>query len=163
MDLLEDGFDADFCIDNEDGVHFGDVFYLCYYGINVFFYVCGLDRHRVRIYELAKKRGKLNGETIEYLTPTLRATTSPKIVLEHNTWTKSEFWVNTSSDGKLIIPVWDGPLVYGAIKLGHDTPIIGDMYAIPLKKEKKEGITTFYWLVPKPKKEQKRNFLKISA
>ena len=163
MSLFEEDFDIDYDLENFDGVNFGDIFYLNYYGINVFFYVCGLDHHRVRIYELAKKRKIINGESAEYLAPYFKATTSPKVVLEHNCWTKSEFWVETTKDGRLVIPVWDGPLIYMAIALGYPAPTPGPVYAFPLKKEKEEGIFKYYWLAPHKINQRKLNKIKISA
>ena len=159
MSLFEEDFDIDYDLENFDGVSFGDIFYLNYYGINVFFYVCGLDHHRVRIFELAKTRKKINGLPSEYLTPGLKPTTSPKVVLSHNSWTKSEFWVETTKDGNLVIPVWDGPLIYKAISLGIECPVPGPMYAMPLKQEQKAGIFKYYWPAPqKIKKQNKNNF-----
>ena len=163
MSLFEEDFDIDYDLENFDGVKFGDIYYLNYYGINVFFYVCGLDHHKVRIYELAKKRKVINGEHAEYLAPHLRATTSPKVVLQNNCWTKSEFWVETTKEGNLVIPVFDGPLIYTAIKLGIEFPITGYAYATSLKKEKEIGIFKYYWEAPKKIKKQKINKNKISA
>ena len=159
MSLLEDDFDIDYDIGNYDGVDFGDIFYLNYYGINVFFYVCGLDHHQVRIYELAKKRSTINGVHAEYLTPDLKPTRSPKVVLEHNSWTKSEFWVKTDSQGNLIIPLGsNSPLVKEAYKLGVYLPASEYAYAFSLKEQQKEGILKYYWEAPKKKIEKKQIF-----
>ena len=148
MSLFEEDFDADYDIENVDGVKFGDIFYLNYYGINVFFYVCGTDHHRVRIFELAKKRGMINGIHAEYLAPGLKPTTAPKVVLSHNSWTKSEFWVNTNEEGQIYIPVNDGPLLHKALKLGVEYPLTGEYRAIPLKYN---NILEYYWELPKKK------------
>ena len=156
MSLFEEDFDADYDLGNVGGIEFGDIFYLNYYGINVFFYVCGLDHNRVRIYELAKKRKIINGVHAEFLTPKLSPTTSPLVVLKHNSWTKSEFWVETTKDGRLVIPVWDGPLVYQAIKIGNEIPVIGEFYAIHLKEEQEAGILNYYWPAPERKKQKKK-------
>ena len=163
MSLFEEDFDADYDIENVSGVKFGDIFYLNYYGINVFFYVCGLDHNRVRIYELAKKRTIVDGIHAEYLTRDLKPTTSPRIVLNNNCWTKSDFWVDTTKDGRLIIPVWDGPLVYQAIKLGNGLPAIGEFYACHLKKEQEDGVSNYYWPAPEKKNKKNKNKIKISA
>ena len=163
MVLLQEDFDADYCIENVDGIEFGDILYLNYYGINVFFYVCGVDHHQVRLFELAKKRLKMNGESIEVLAPGLKPTTVPKIVLENNCWTKSEYWARTTSDQKVEIPIWDGPLIYNAIKLGIENPVPGYAYAILIDKEERKDIFKYYWSAPKKAKKQKRNIFKISA
>lgn len=146
MSLFEEDFDADYDIENVDGVKFGDVFHLDYYGINVFFYVCGTDHHRVRIFELAKKRGVINGIHAEYLAPGLKPTTAPKVVLSHNSWTKSEFWVETNKEGQLCIPINDGPLLRKALKLDVEYPLTGEYRAYPVAEA-----TKYYWEVPKKK------------
>lgn len=148
MSLFEEDFDADYDIENVDGVKFGDIFYLNYYGINVFFYVCGTDHHRARIFELAKKRIKYEGKSVEVLTSKLAPTTSPKVVLEHNSWTKSNFWVDTNKEGQIYIPVNDGPLLHKALKLGVEYPLTGEYRAIPLNNN---NILEYYWELPKKK------------
>ena len=163
MSLFEEDFDADYDIENVDGVEFGDIFYLNYYGINVFFYVCGTDHHRVRIFELAKKHITVNGIKAEAIAPKLSPTTSPKVVLSNNCWTKSNFWVDTNSDGQIYIPVNDGPLVYKAISLGVEYPLTGEYRAYPLKKEKENGILNYYWELPKRTNHKNKNILKINA
>ena len=163
MSLLEEDFDVDYDIGNADGVEFGDIFYLNYYGVNVFFYVCGLDRHRVRVYELAKKRSVIDGVSAEYLTPDFKPTSAPKVVLTHNSWTKSEYWVKTTPDGRLEFYIGFGPLMCKAMKVSEQYPVSGYVYAFSLKKEQEVGILKYYWEAPKPVKKQKRNKIKISA
>lgn len=152
MSLFEEDFDIYYDLENFDGIDFGDVAYLNYYGINLFFYVCGLDHHRVRIFELAKKRATIDNVKVEYLTKDLKPTTSPKIVLEHNSWTKSEYWAKTTKDGRIEINIEYGPLTYMAQKMGVEFPITGPMYAYVLKEEKKKGVANFYWPAPGKKK-----------
>lgn len=161
MDLLDPNFDADYDIGNDDGVSFGDIFYLNYHGINLFFYVCGLDRHRVRIYELAKKRKVINGIHAEFLTPKLAPTTCPKVVLMKNLWTKSEMWVETTSDGNIIIPVTQ-VLINMARRNGEPTPVMGNVLAYPLKEELEMGILNYYWPAPSLSRK-KLNKIKIMA
>ena len=164
MDLLEDGFDADFCIDNVDGAMFGDIYYLNYYGINVFFYVCGTDTHRVRVYELAKKRGKINGESAECLTLNFRPTKAPYFVYKHNCWTKSEFWLETTTENRIIVPIdMFSPIHKKVLDLGIDFPITGYAYAVKIEKEQRKNILSYYWEAPKKIKKQKINKIKISA
>ena len=54
--------DPNYDIENEDGIEFGNIFYLSYYGINVFFYVCRTNQHSVAVFELAKKKVKIDAE-----------------------------------------------------------------------------------------------------
>lgn len=164
MNLLQDDFDADYDVGNVDGVRFGDIFYLNYYGINVFFYVCGLDTHRVRVFELAKKRKKINGESAEYLAPHLKPTSAPYFVLEHNCWTKSEHWFETTTEDRMIVPIdMYSPIHKKVLDLGIDFPITGYAYAIKLDKEQRANVLTYYWEAPKRIKKQKINKIKISA
>lgn len=161
MDLLDPNFDADYDIGNDDGVNFGDIFYLNYHGINLFFFVCGLDKHRVRIYELAKKRVVVNGIHAETLTPKLAPTTCPKVVLMKNLWTKSETWVETTSDGNILLPVTQ-ILINMARRNGEQTPAMGSVLAYPLKEELEMGILNYYWPAPSLSRK-KLNKMKIIA
>ncbi len=154
-DLLDPSFDADYDIGNDDGIEFGDCYYLNYYGINVLFYVCGLDKHRVRIYELAKKKRIIDGVSAEYLTPELKPTRSPLVVLENNCWTKSNYWARTNNKRQIEIPVKvSDPLYKKAVELGIEYPATGLCYAIWLEEEQKKGVANFYW--PAPKKNKKK-------
>lgn len=167
MSLLQADFDADYDLDNVDGVMFGDIYYLNYYGINVFFYVCRIDHHRVAVFELAKKKAKLpkTGECVEFIHPKLKPARSPLVVLENNCWTKSNFWVDTNKEKQLIIPVaFLSPLYNCALDLGIELPMSGEYCAVPLTKEQDEGtLFTFYWDVPKKAKNKNKNKIDISA
>lgn len=153
MSLFEDDFDARTDIDNEDGFQFGDIIYVNYYGINVFLAVCGVDHHRVCLYELAKKRTVVDGIHVEYLTLNLSPTSSPKIVLRNNCWTKSDYWARTTKDGKVELYINDGPLLRTALKLGVEYPVTGYVYAEALKEEGKKGICNYCWPAPVKKKK----------
>ena len=125
-DILDVNFDADYDIGNDDGIEFGDLYYLNYYGINVFFYVCGLDKHRVRIYELSKKKRIIDGVSAEFLTPTLKPTRAPLIVLENNGWTISNYWARTNNKRQIEIPInVSDPLYKKALELGVEYPVTG--------------------------------------
>ena len=155
-DILDVNFDADYDIGNDDGVNFGDLYYLNYYGINVFFYVCGLDKHKVRIYELAKKKRIIDGVSAECLTPGLRPTHTPLVVLENNCWTKSNFWASTNNKPQIEIPInaFD-PLFKKALELGVEYPMTGFCYAIWMEEEQKNGVLNYYWPTPNKKTKKK--------
>lgn len=149
-----EGFDPYTDIENIHGVSFGDIFYLVYYGICIFFYVCCSDHHQVAIYELAKKRIKhpTLGKTIEMLTEDLKPTKSPYVVLENNCWTKSCFLVKTAEGGRIIIPVEAGSRLYNkAIQLGVEFPDTGEFYAEKLDTKNKAPLE-YYCDIPKNKK-----------
>lgn len=134
MSLLEKGFDIDIDIENVDGVKFGDVFYLNYYNINVFFYVCRTGVDQVAIFELAKKKVLYNNEKVEVLAPGLKPARNPLVVIKNNCWTKSEFYVRTTKDKELIIPVaFRSPLYLAAIELGNEFPTTGNFRAFLVK------------------------------
>ena len=102
----------------------------------------------MRIFELAKKRGIINGIHAEYLTPKMNPTTSPMVVLSNNCWTKSNFWVDTNEEGQIYIPVNDGRLLHKALELGIEYPLTGEYRAIPLKTN---NILEYYWEAPRKK------------
>lgn len=150
-----DDFDPYIDIENYDGVKFGDIFYLVYYDIYVFFYVCCSDHHQVAIFELAKRRIKhpTLGKSVEMLTDDLKPTKSPYIVLENNCWTKSSFLVKTTKEGKLIIPVEVGSRLYNkAIQLGVEYPVTGEFYAEKLDTNTRT-VLDYYCDIPKKKKK----------
>lgn len=156
MSLFEEDFDADYDIENVDGVKFGDIFYLDYYGINVFFYVCRTDHHQVAIFELAKKKVKLDyvseEEKVEIVDRRLVPARKPYIVTENNCWTKSEFFVKTTEEGHILIPIKYKSRIYNeALKLGEEFPITGEYRAVPLA-----DFAKYYYELPKSKKQRKR-------
>ena len=154
---VDEEFDADISIDNVHGALFGDIYYLNYYGINVFFYVCGTDTHRVRVYEMAKKKRVINGESAEYLTPKFRPASSPYFVLKHNSWTKSEYWLKTTTENRMIVPIdIYSPIYKKALSLGIEYPITGYAFATKIEKETRRHILDYYWAAPakRPKKSK---------
>lgn len=155
--LYMEEIDLEIGTENENGIIFGDCFYLNYYGINVFFYVCKTNKDSACVYELAKKRVKYEGRTVEILCNNLVATKSPLVVLENNCYTKSNFWVSTTKDKCLIIPVeYLSPLYKKALEQGVEFPATGEFKALMLEEEKKKGFLRFYWEVTKPIKKIKK-------
>lgn len=130
------------CLDNEYGIVFGDIFFLRYQDINVFFYVCGTTSSQVRLYELAKKKRRINGKTVNTLCCGLKPTQSPNIITENNCWHKSTFWVNIKDDEHIFIPIESNMPIYHKTKY----PYLGDFEAIKLTDEEKQnGVLNYYW------------------
>ena len=131
--------------ENVDGILFGDVFYLNYHGINIFLYVCRTSYFQVAVYELGTKKIKYENKQVEIIN-NMKPARKPLIVTEDNCWTKSRFWVDTTKDHELIIPInSDTPAYKEAIKMGIEFPETGLFKAIWLETEQKEGLGRFYW------------------
>lgn len=130
-------------VSNDDDVLFGDIFYLSYCGINVFLKVCRTNKKAVCVYELSKRRLKGHRETISS-----RASKNPLLVMENNTWTKSNFWVETGIDKnneKFIKIQMDtnSKLFKKVVELGYVLPPV--LIAYWMKEEQEKGIANFYW------------------
>lgn len=106
-----DGFDEyeiNMGLENKDDVWWGDVFWLRYHDINVFFAVSFTDTHKVAIYELAKRKFKSGDEVYEEIINQYQPTRSPYVVLKNNCSLKTNHWVETETkylempDGKLM-------------------------------------------------------------
>ena len=139
--------------ENVDGALFGDVYYLNYHGINVFFYVCRTSMFKVCIFELSKKKIKYEGKTVDVLCDGLKPTKSPKVILDNNCCYKSDFWVSTTKDGAIEIFIDSSlPLYKQAIKEGVEFPETGPVYAYKLKEELENGILNYYWDIRSNKK-----------
>ena len=147
--------------ENKDGIIFGDCFYLNYYGINVFLYVCKTTSYQACVFELAKKRMRYNGKMVEVLSRNLKPTKAPLLVLENNCFSKSEYWLDTTSDNSsdkcLLVPVhaYD-PLYKKALDAGVEIPETGIFKAICLEKEREIGLGRFYWEVESRKLKNKK-------
>ena len=134
--------------ENLDEVLFGDLFYLNYYGVNVFFYVCRTSLYQVAIYEIKKKRIKYENQIVEIIDSDLKPSHKPLVVTENNCWTKSRFWVNTTHEKKLLIPInINTPVYKEAIKQGTEFPETGYFEAVWLEEEQKKGVANYYWNV----------------
>lgn len=146
-----DEYDKDIGIENLSGIMFGQVFYLNYYGINVFLYVCGQDSNRVRVFELAKSKIKnQEGELVEVIKPGLKPAKNPLIVTGRNGWTVSNFWLETGIDKEtgikvLYVPIrmYD-PIYKKALELGVEYPDFGEIKAEYVKEPER-----YYWEMPK--------------
>lgn len=129
--------------DNEDGIIYGDIFYLCYYGINVFLKVCRTSPKQVAVYELAKKKLKGNKEGI-----ILKPTKAPVLVADNNCPSKSNFWARTRTErGNIYIDV-DVPYNSLLVKRAHDMgfPLVKlCVSAIHIKEEQENGVLNYYW------------------
>ena len=135
--------------DNDYDIRFGDIFYLKYCGINVFFCVCKTSSAQCCIFELAKKTIKYEGKKVEVLCGEYKGSKKPLVVTEDNCYTKSRFWVYAKNKDVIWIPITsDLPLYKKACEQAKDfIPRLGDIPAIKLEEEKKNGILNYYWEV----------------
>lgn len=137
-----DDVDLEIGFENEYGIIFGDIFYFYYQGINVFFYVCKTNSTQVCLYELAKKKIKYEGKTVNILCPGLKPTKSPNIITENNCCCKSQFWVNVKDENHIIIPIENDMPIYHKV----DYPYLGYFEATKIpNNEKQNGVLNYYW------------------
>lgn len=130
--------------DNDYGISFGDLFYLRYCGLNIVFYVCKTTSTQVCLFELAKKKIKYQGRTVEVLCRGLPGTQSPLIVTEDNCYSKSHFWVDVKDEEHIWIPInKDMPICERARKKGY-IPKVGEFEAYKMTEEKKNGVLNYY-------------------
>lgn len=127
---------------NLHDIIYGDIFYFKYYGINVFLYVCDTDYDHVYVYELAKKKIKYKGETVDVLCPGLKRTRSPKLV---NKDAEKYYWLESDYDGIWVNIQYMSPLYKEAMKKGFEYPDFGTVKAIKLEEEREKGILNYYW------------------
>ena len=134
---------------NEYGIIFGDIFYLRYCGINVFFCVCKTTTTQCCIFELAKKRIKYKGKIVEVLYGEYKGAKKPLVVTEDNCYSKSNFWVDMKNENEIWIPITtDLPLYKCACEKAKDyIPKLGEFEAVKLTEEKANGILNYYWEV----------------
>ena len=139
-------FELEIGPDNVDGVEYNSYYYLDYYGVNVFFCVCKTDRFRVCIYELAKKQVKVNGEICDALCKGLKPNKNPLVVKENNCPTKSKFWVQSTKEGNLLIPIPLCSTLYNeAVKAGTPYPNYGYGIATCIDQLTEKGLLRYYW------------------
>ena len=119
---------------NKHDIFLLDVFYLNYYGINVFFQVCQTQEDKVCVYELATKTRKIKGKKVDTLTNRLKPSKNPLFVPKYmNTYTKSEYWVpsyileDRNSAIMLSIGLFD-PIYNEAVRRGTNYPSFGFVY-----------------------------------
>lgn len=137
-----DDVDLEIGFENDYEIIFGDIFYFCYQGINVFFYVCKTTTTQVCLYELAKKKIKYEGKTVNILCPGLKPTKSPNIITHNNCCCKSQFWVNVADKNHIIIPIESDMPIYHKV----DFPCLGYFEATKIPdEEKSNGVLNYYW------------------
>ena len=130
--------------ENTHGYIIGDIFWLNYYDINIFLYVCKVDINKVLVYELQTKKIKNEkNKYIEIIKPGLKII--KKSLLRDKNETK-KFWVETKEDG-LQVPIrYMCPIYKEIIDRGISLyPKFGIMKAVCLIEEKKNGIGNYYW------------------
>lgn len=152
-------------IENEDKVMIGDCFCLHYYNVNVFFYVCKIiGAHHVVIYELAKKTIEYEGEVVNVMCSDYRATVAPVIVEGPNSFTKSEFCVETRLLGNgpvLCIPVKYTSVLYEKVSKYIEAPKTGIFHAYSLKTEVQNGLRNYFWTIGKRSLKKNKKLKKI--
>jgi hypothetical protein len=113
---------------NKFNIFLGDVFLLNYYGILVFFQVCGTTEKNAYLVELAT-------EKIEYgiiINPLLKTSKNPYFVLKNNVRSKSTYRVMTTlfhGDAVLAIKITDKDRIYQEALSIVDYPKEGYFYA----------------------------------
>lgn len=132
--------------DNRHDIIFGDIFYLNYYDINVFFQVCKTSYNQVAIYELEKKRIDVDKEKV---CPYKRAR-KPLLIIKNNCYRKSTYWVDTDYDDDLNKIIYlnismDSPLY----KLAQEKYLFPNLFvsAICLEDEQEKGLGNYYFEV----------------
>lgn len=142
QDIFEDDLEFKIGPENKHGIIFGDIFYFYYQGINVFFYVVKTTSEQVCIYELAKKKIKIKGKTVNILCPGLKPTKAPNVVTERNSWRKTTFWVTVKDKDHILIPITKDMPIYKKVLF----PMIGHFEAVKVPDEEKEnGVLNYYW------------------
>ena len=145
-------------VDNVHGVEYGDIYYLNYYGINVFFKVCKTEPKRVCVFELQKRRVHVEGQedVKEALGLNLWAAKDPLIVTKNNSEAKSKFWVNSDKD-KVIWFFIDN--TYPIYELAYDlglNPEFGFFGAESCASFQNNGICRYYWDMPVDARKRKK-------
>lgn len=141
-DLFEDNLEYQIGPENKYGIIFGDIFYFYYQGINVFFYVVRHNSTQVCLIEIAKKKIKYNGKTVEVLCPGFKPTRSPNVITHENCEQKSTFWVTIKDEEHIFIPITSDMPIYKKVKY----PMMGDFIACKIPDEEKaKGLLNFYW------------------
>lgn len=125
---------------NEKGIIIGSFYILNYYGICVFFRVCKTTKHSVYLMELATQRY----EDGIMLKDGFKGSKDPYVVLENNTWRKSQYEVFPEKNGCLPIPVEYGSKLYReAENKMVGSPLCGTVYAEPIPYD---DLMSHYWL-----------------
>lgn len=141
-DIFEDELDYKIGPPNDCGIEFGDIFFISRPGINVFFFVCRTTYTQVCLFELANKKIKYQGKTVNILCDGLKPTQSPKIITHNNCWYKSRFWVESQDADSIIVPIEkDMPICK---KINY--PLCGYLIASKITEEEKQnGVLNYYW------------------
>lgn len=143
---------------NKDNIYICDLFYLNYFGINVFFVVCNTRYDEVCLFEVKTKIKKINGEKVEILSKRLSPSKKPYIIPENeNSLNKSKFWVSPlkipfEKDVWLPIKIDASSRIFTlALEEGEGYPITGTAYAKPVEND----FRTSCWEYKRKKKTDK--------
>ncbi len=131
--------------ENVNGFIVGDIFWLNYYDLNIFLYVCKADINKVLVYELQTQKIKKGKKYIEIIKPGLKM--AKKSLLRDISEDK-KFWVDTEPKAILVPVRYMCPIYKTVIESGINSfPKMGLVKAIYLKEEKENGISNYYWEV----------------
>lgn len=130
---------------NDFGIRIQDAFLLDYYGVKVFFRVCGTTKDSVFLVELAQKRTKWGIQ----ISRTLKGSKNPLVVLKGNDSVHSRYEAFPESvSGSVRLPIrvdYGDPLHREAMNYA-EFPACGYAYAVPLNKPMHE-LLDMYWEV----------------
>ena len=142
-------------LDNKDDIITGDVFWLNYYGINIFLGVSKTMYDQVAVFEIKKYKYWEQGldDYADVINDKFRYETNPLLVTGKNNFMKTEFWVDTDF-GKVtncaVLKIWvgdDSKLFKKAQELNPGVDIVpGYKYAIEVK-----DVYSHYWISGKQK------------
>lgn len=131
---------------NKHDIEIGDVFYLHYYGINLFFRVGATDVDGVYIYELATKKDIINDMLVDILVRGLKPSRRPWIVPQrYNSWTHADYFTKSGvdSDGKyIVVTISYGSPLHKAVGMGDSKFGTMKVYQIDFGNE---GPYAWYW------------------
>ena len=144
-----DELDLSIGFENKNGVLYGEVYYLDYYGQNIFFAVSKSGTYQVCVYELAKKRIKKQGKEVEIICRGRKQSKKP-LVFGTETWVETE-------EKSLLIPINIHTPVYRHVTSYVEFPATGTFKAICLEEEMRNGILNYYWECNAPRYNDKNN------
>lgn len=125
---------------NRYGIFLTDIYYLNYYGINVFFQVCKTEYERVCLVELKTKIKKIDGEKREVLTKRLLVNKDSQIIPKNSTYTQSSYRVTPTKIPEYdtyVLPIridYFSDFRRNALDITNQYCSAGIAYAVPLNE-----------------------------
>ena len=130
--------------ENEHGAMYGQIYYLDFHGINLFFFGCRTAARHISLFELEKKRIQQEGKTVEIIHPRLKPARKPLLIEDNNCEYKTNYWAETGKECVYVTVYADSPLFKQAYEDGKE-PMPGTYKAVWLKEEQEKGIANYYW------------------